>query len=270
MREAEPWQLAGNAPEIYQSDHVPAIFATWAPVLVDLARPVPGERVLDVACGTGVVTRAAAHRVGLSGKVFGIDLNPGMLAVARRVTEQGTGDAPIEWYEASADALPLHDESCEIAYCQAGLMFFPDRPRALAEIRRVLVSGGRTAMLVWQSSPAHFAFADALARHVSSAAEAIVRAPYALADAVELRTLFRSAAFQDVTVSTQTRTACYPSPTYFVQSLTAGSPLAGHVSQIDAAIRAALLIEVEVALRPYVDNGRLSFPMGAHLVSARK
>jgi ubiquinone/menaquinone biosynthesis C-methylase UbiE len=270
MSEVEPWQLAGNAAEIYQSDHVPAIFATWAPILVDLARPLPGERVIDVACGTGVVTRAAAHRVGPSGKVFGIDLNPGMLSVARRVSEQGTGDAPIEWHEASADALPLHDESCEIAYCQAGLMFFPDRPRALAEIRRVLVSAGRTAMLVWQSSPAHFAFADALARHVSRAAEAIVRAPYALANAVEFRTLLRSAAFRDVIVSTQTRTACYASPALFVQSLIVGSPLVGHIAQADEASRAALLAEVEVALRPYVDNDRFSFPMGAHLVFARK
>jgi ubiquinone/menaquinone biosynthesis C-methylase UbiE len=270
MSEVEQWQLTGNAPEIYQSDHVPALFAVWAPILVDLARPMPGERVLDLACGTGVVTRAAAQRVGPSGRVLGIDLNPEMLAVARRVSEQGTNDAPIEWLEASADALPLQDETCDVAYCQAGLMFFPDRPRALAEVRRVLVSGGRTAMLVWQSSPAHFAFADALARHVSGAAEAMVRAPYALANAAEFETLLQSTAFRDVTVSTQTNIACYASPKHFVQSMTAGSPLAGHIAQVDEATRAALLEDVKITLRTYVDNDRLSFPMGAHLVSARK
>jgi ubiquinone/menaquinone biosynthesis C-methylase UbiE len=268
MSEAEQWQLAGNAPEIYESVHVPAIFATWAPILVELGQPVPGNRALDIACGTGVVTRTVAKRVGASGRVYGIDLNAGMLAVARRVSSPGPGDAPVEWHEASADLLPLPDTSCDIAYCQAGLMFFPDRLRALTEVRRVLVSGGRVAMLVWHSSPAHSALARAMARHVSAAAEALVCAPYALASADEFGRLFRSAGFQEVTVSTQTRTARYASTRQFVESLIAGSPLAGHLALVDAGVRTALTEELQVTLRPFTNESGLSFPMGAHIATA--
>ena len=85
MSQQGQWQVAGNAPEVYERELVPAVFGVWAPIVVDLAQPRPGERVLDVACGTGIVARIAATRVGPTGSVVGVDLNPGMLSVARSV-----------------------------------------------------------------------------------------------------------------------------------------------------------------------------------------
>ena len=99
--------------------------------------------MLDVACGTGTVARLAAARVGSAGAVTGVDLTPGMLAVARRIEAEG---APIDWQEASADRLPLPDASADVALCSLGLQFFPDRPAALREMRRVLIPGGRLAV----------------------------------------------------------------------------------------------------------------------------
>ena len=109
----------------------------WAADLVDRAALQPGERVLDVACGTGVVARVAAERVGSTGRVAALDVNSGMLAVARSLPAV-TG-APVEWHEGSALALPFPDAAFDVAFCQLGLQFFPDRPKALREIRRVLV-----------------------------------------------------------------------------------------------------------------------------------
>jgi SAM-dependent methyltransferase len=184
MSQQGQWQVAGNAAEVYERELVPAVFAAWAPLVVDLAAPQPGERVLDVACGTGVVARLAAQRVGGTGQVVGLDLNPGMLAVAAGVAPPASPTwAPITWREASALALPLADATFDIVYCQLGLQFFADRPVALREMARVLVPGGRVALMVWralQYSPGFGVLAAALERYVSVEAAAIMRAPFAL------------------------------------------------------------------------------------------
>src|SRR5688572_7310486 len=119
--ESQPrWQQVGsNAAEIYDTMLVPAMFAPWAPVLIDTAAVRPGERVIDIACGTGVVTRLAATRVGRSGRVVGLDINAAMLAVAR--SQPATDDTPVDWLEANAQAIPLPDASFDIALCQHGL-----------------------------------------------------------------------------------------------------------------------------------------------------
>ena len=133
--------------EIYQREMVPASFARWAPDLVDLGAVGPGQRVLDVACGTGVVTRLAAERVGSSGRAVGLDVNADMLAAARAASP----GSRIEWHEGSALALPFPDASFDVLFCQQGLQFFPDRAAGLREMRRVLVPGGRLALSCWRS-----------------------------------------------------------------------------------------------------------------------
>src|SRR5439155_320425 len=89
MNQQGQWQVAGSAPKVYERELVPAVFGVWAPILVELAHPRPGERVVDVACGTGIVARIAAARVGLTGSVVGVDLNRGMLSVARSIVSPG-------------------------------------------------------------------------------------------------------------------------------------------------------------------------------------
>src|ERR1700733_14143117 len=110
MTQQGQWQVAGSAPEIYERELVPAVFGAWAPILVELAQLRPGERVVDVACGTGIVARIAATSGGPTGAVVGIDLNPGMLSVARSVVPTG----PLQWQEASADKLPFPDGSFDV------------------------------------------------------------------------------------------------------------------------------------------------------------
>jgi ubiquinone/menaquinone biosynthesis C-methylase UbiE len=273
MSQQGQWQVAGSAPEVYERELVPAVFRVWAPILVELAQLRPSERVLDVACGTGVVARIAATRVGPSGTVVGIDLNPGMLGVARSVVSPDSrSGGQLQWQEASADKLPFPDGSFNVVYCQLGLQFFADRPAALREMRRVLGTEGRLALMVWRGiheSPGFAVLADALQRHVGQAAAAIMRAPFGLSNADELEALVRAAGFQNVAIRQRSGTVRFPSVERFVLSYVAGSPLAGPVSQADDAARAALITDVRNALGNFTSNDELAFPIAAHLLSAR-
>ena len=273
MSQQGQWQVAGSAPEVYERELVPAVFGMWAPILVELAQPRPSERVLDVACGTGVVARFAATLVGPSGTVVGIDLNPGMLSVARSVVSPDSrSGGHLQWQEASADKLPFPDGSFNVVYCQLGLQFFADRPAALREMRRVLGAEGRLALMVWRGiheSPGFAVLADALQRHVGQPAAAIMRAPFGLSNADELEALVRAAGFQNVAIQQRSGTVRFPSVERFVLSYVAGSPLAGPVSQADDAARAALITDVRNALGRFTSNDDLAFPIAAHLLSAR-
>jgi ubiquinone/menaquinone biosynthesis C-methylase UbiE len=128
----EPWQLGDNAEEVYERYLVPAIFGPWAADLVALAAPQPGEHVLDVACGTGVVVRLVAPHVGPRGHVVGLDLHAGRLAVARALPP--APGAVVEWREGDALALPFAEAVFDLVCCQQGLQFFPDRRTALREM----------------------------------------------------------------------------------------------------------------------------------------
>jgi SAM-dependent methyltransferase len=270
MGQRGQWQVTGSAPEVYERELVPAVFGPWAPILIDLAQPKVGERVVDIACGTGIVTRVSAARVGPTGIVAGVDLNPGMLIVARAL---GTTDdaASIQWHEATADRLPFPDGSFDIAYCQLGLQFFADRPAALREMRRVLSSKGRLALMVWcgiTESPGFESLAEILERNISLTAAAIMRAPFGLADADELSGLVTAAGFQNITVQRRVGTVEFPSIERFVSSYVAGSPLAGHVSQASDVARERLTADTKLALEKYVDSRGLSLPIAAHLLTA--
>jgi ubiquinone/menaquinone biosynthesis C-methylase UbiE len=274
MTDQGQWQIAGNAAETYEHALVPAVFAPWAPLVVALADPRPGDCVLDIACGTGVVTRLAARQVGRTGKVTGLDLNPGMLAFAASLTpSDARTDAPITWLEASATKMPLPDAGYDIAYCQLGLQFFPDRPAAMREMYRVLVSGGRLGLMVWQGiqhAPGFEMLASALTRHVSNGAADIMRAPFALAEAEQLRALVAEGGFRDITIQSVAGTVRFPSISRFVQDYVRGSPLAGHVAKVSDESRAALVSEVGDGLAAYVTGDGLTFPIKAHLASAKK
>ena len=129
MRQQESWQLAGSGPAQYERYQVPSLFQPLAERLLAAIPLRMGERVLDVACGTGIVARLAAQQIGTTGLVTGVDLNPGMLEVARAHTP--VAGAAVDWREGDAGALPCDDESYQVVLCQQGLPVLPgSTPRA--------------------------------------------------------------------------------------------------------------------------------------------
>ena len=267
------WQISGSAPELYERELVPAMFAPWAPLVVGLGHPRPGDRVLDLACGTGIVARTAAERVGPGGWVVGVDLNPEMLKVARSLCPTGRHcGTPVEWREASADKLPFPDGSFVVTYCQLGLQFFNERAAALREVHRVLVAGGMLAVMVWcclDESPGFAVLAEMLERHVGRAAAAIMRAPFGLSSFHELAGLVGDAGFHDIAIEKRAGTVRFPTVERLVLGYSAASPLAPLVSQADPAHREALVSDVRQALGQYISANEVAFPIAAHLLSAK-
>jgi SAM-dependent methyltransferase len=263
----DPSEADIAAAQTYADLFVPAEFQEWAPRLVTAARIQPRERVLDVACGTGVLTREAAHRVGRHGSVVGLDIDAGMLAVAARQSHGTT------WCRASAVSLPYANGSFDAVVCQFGLMFFPDRRAALREIWRVLAPGGRTAVAVWDSldrTPAYAAFVAILDRVAGQEAAGALRAPFALGDREELVRLFASAGVPDVSIATHNGTARFQRIRDMIDAELRGwMPRAGVILSDNQVNR--VFDEAETALRSYVgSDGNVTFDSPAHIVTATK
>ena len=257
---------AGSLPENYERYFVPSVGAPLARDLVEAAALREGERVLDVACGTGVVTRFAAERVGRSGSVAGLDVNAGMLAVARSAMPPAL---KIGWYETGAEAMPLPDGSRDVVLCQMGLQFIANKPAALREIRRVLAPGGRVVLSVPGPTPAPFlVLAEALERHVGPEAGAFVGAVFSLHEPDEIRAMLKDAGFREVAIRRTEKTLHVPPPGEFLWQYVHSTPLANVFAGMDRAKRDVLENEVCGRWRTFAEEGGMSFPVGMTTATA--
>jgi ubiquinone/menaquinone biosynthesis C-methylase UbiE len=270
MGEPAGWQLGSvSVAEACERYMMSAFGNAWGQDLVEIATPSTGQRVLDLACGTGAVARTAAARVGATGHVVGLDLNPAMLAMAHTIPHHD--GPPIEWREGDATALPFTDATFDLVCCHQGLQFFPDRSAALREVRRVLVPGGRLALGVWrrlEHQPFYAALTDALERYVSAQAAASLRAAFTLGDAPEIRALIADAGFREIHIRIRSRLTRWPSLEDYVFGYLAGSPMAPAVAALDDTARNAMLGHIITVLKSYVDDDGLAAPWESHVVTA--
>lgn len=267
-RHGHNWEGVSVAAERYERDLVPALFEPWAGVLVDIAGIGPGDRVLDVACGTGVVARRALRRVKPDGHVCGLDVNEDMLAIARRAS----GD--IEWRQADASRTGLPEASFDAALCQQGLQFIPDRLAALRELHRVLAPGGRAVIATWceaDGGDAGYApITEALQRHRPDDPDptGFIAAIFGMTDGTEVARLAEAAGFDDVSVEQRTGTVRYPSAEAWVDAFLGAAPVPT-IATLAPATRAAIVADAASALQPYIDRRGLAFPLHTNIVFCR-
>jgi ubiquinone/menaquinone biosynthesis C-methylase UbiE len=267
----EQWQLEESAAESYERYLVPLFFAPGAQYLIELAALRLGERVLDIACGTGIVARSAASKVGANGMVVGLDRNEGMLAVARKAS---SGISPlIKWRRADARSIPFPDSTFDIVFCQQGLQFFPDRSATLRETHRVLVPNGRlalSAMRPIKHNSAYVLLAEALERYVGSDAGRMMCSAFLPLSTNELRDLLKSAGFQDVRILIGIGPVRYPSVKEFLRREMASSPLAGQIKSLSDDVFRMIVRDLEAALEAYIDDDGIVFPAETYFAIARR
>jgi len=261
MDDADKGQVSTAAAEVYEELFVPALFSQWAPRVADALELAPGQRVLDVACGTGVFTREAATRIAPDGSIVGVDINEGMLAVAAR-------NAPeLEWRRAAAETLPFADGSFDRVANLFGLMFFEDRSRAISEMLRVLRPGGRLVVAVWGSleeTPGYAAVTDLLERLFGRDIADALCAPYNLGSEDVLRALFAEAGAETAHIHRVEGTARFPSIDAWMHTDIKGWTLADRIddSQFQELLRGANADLTEFVL----EDGTVAFDAPARFV----
>lgn len=254
----------------YQSILVPVIFEPWARELIQRACPKPGDNILDLACGTGVVTRAVAKQVNEPGSLVGVDHSGEMLAVARALAEEE--GLVADWVQADAGALPFEDDRFDVAFCQQALQFLPDRPAALRELRRVVRPGGRVACCVQQEldvNPMLKAQAAALDAHVGRDAGDAVRAICSLPDGSEIGRLFQDAGFDSVDVRSTTLSLYHPDAREFARGAMGGMHTGDKLSGLGQdAVESTVEAFIE-GLGEHLDGAAMRVPHTSNVVTAR-
>ena len=265
MSDDNTGQVNANAAEVYEEFFLPALFQEWAPRVAAAANIQPGQSVLDVACGTGVLSREVAARVGPNGSVIGLDVNEGMLAVAKR-------KAPaIEWRQGVAETLPFEDERFDAVVSQFGLMFFTDRRAALTEMMRVLRPGGHLAVAVWDTldnTVGYAALGGVMQQLFGDQFSEAFGGPFVLGDTNVLASIFTDAGIANAEIASQTGTVRFPSIDAWLHTEIKGWVLADQVTdaQFDR-----LLKESRQVLQPFVtSDGTVAFPSPAHIVTVQK
>jgi SAM-dependent methyltransferase len=256
MTTASYRNYSGTAAENYQRDFVPAIGEPVSTALLEAARLRAGERVLDVACGTGVIARHAAEQVGATGSVTGVDVAPDMIEVAR--TTAAPPAPPIDWQQGDATSLPFPDGSFDVVLCQMGLMFMEDRAAAVSEMRRVADTGGRVLVSTPGAiQPPFVVLEQAIVDHVNPDLGGFVGAVFSMHDPTAVAGLLRGAGLEDVTAFETRIRLRLPSAEEFLWQYVNVTPLAPLVAQAPAAAQQALEDAAVAGWQPYVEGGRL-------------
>ncbi|MDH3742798.1 MAG: methyltransferase domain-containing protein [Hyphomicrobiales bacterium] len=256
-----------NTAQAYNELLVPALFQPFAKLVADAAGVRRGTKVLDVGCGTGVLTCELASRAHGSEEVVGLDANPGMIAVARR------GKPSISWYLGDAAALPFADGAFDIVTSQFALMLFEDREKSLREMWRVLSKGGKLSVAVFDmlaQNQAYGLIAEIYEKHVGSDIANALRFPFSLGNVGELRALFNGAGIEPIELNTVSVVVHFLSVTDLAHADVKGwFPFAGFdVSQPDIdAITNDLGREFAATTK---SDGSIEFDAFAHILTATK
>lgn len=271
MATSTQWQLSREAAARYEEILVAAILGPFAEALVEWAAPPAGVTVVDVGCGTGAATRAAAHFVGSAGRVVGIDVNAGMIAEATMLDAHK--NLPIEWHEGSAYDLPLPDQSVDVVYSAQVLQFLADKAKAMQEKRRILKQGGLVALSAWcelEENPYFHAMVETITDHIGADVAVGLKAAFALPHAATLQSLLETCGFDEIEITQRQIDLPLPKLNEFVPRHIGATPMAAGYEAAPPTVQQAIVDEMNVRLAEFVTDEKPIVPFRSHMARARK
>jgi ubiquinone/menaquinone biosynthesis C-methylase UbiE len=262
--------FAGSIPENYDRNMVPLIFAGYAEDLSRKAAALSPKAVLEIAAGSGAVTRALAPKLASDARYVVTDLNRPMLDYA---ASRQNADSRIAWRQADAQALPFDDGSFDVVCCQFGAMFFPDRPSGYREAKRVLKPGGRYLFNVWDRIEENV-FADDVTNALAGffpddPPRFLARTPHGYHDTALIRRDLEKAGFSDVTIETRAEQSRSPSAIHVATAYCQGTPLRNEIEARGADKLTAATEHAAAAIAKRHGNGEITAKISAHVITAR-
>lgn len=271
MTDATRFQFTNpSVPKAYEEFFVPRLFEPWAKMLLDEANLQAGEAVLDVATGPGTVARLAAVRLGPRGRVVATDIAPPMLDIARSKPVLA-GAAPIEYLESPAAPLTASSDAFDAVLCQQGLQFFPDRPSALREMRRVLKPKGRAAIAVWaeiERNQIFAAFHAALRATVPAELASLMTAPFSWPSGTALKDAAEEAGFREIRLLTPTLPMVLEGGLEQAVRSFSATPVSPGVAALPQDVQEAFFARVRREMAPLERDGKVVGEMTSNIIIA--
>lgn len=261
------YQLTNKAAKVYEKQKVNAIFRPLAEATLKEAPISEDDSVLDIACGTGIVVRCIAEQYSMRSPLVGVDLNEGMIDVAKKLTK--SEKQVFEWHRSDVNKLPFDDHSFTIAFCQQGLQFFPEKVKALTEIRRVMKPDGRLFVTVWSGiSPFFLALADALGEHINNEIAEQSLAPFAFRNEDIIHSLMTRAGFTRITSKVITVNRQIAAEQSSILREIAANPVGIMVEEKGSVVIDRITKQVEAAIQEYKNDSGFAIPQESYLFQA--
>jgi ubiquinone/menaquinone biosynthesis C-methylase UbiE len=275
MKEKEKsfrWLMNTGGHETYEQYIVPTWMADWSSDLIGAGGVGPGKRVLDVACGTGIIARKAAGIIGTGGRIAAFDLNEGMLRVARECAVR-EGATAIEWHHGDVSRMPFSSGEFDTVLCQQGLQFFADKAAALREMNRVLADGGTLALSVWgrpEKSPHVPVIIDVFTEYFGEDSATIFKVACSLSRHEVLQALVQDAGFTHIQIRSEIRIARHLSLTELLPAYFSVLPVAAQITAMPEEERTRMFRSIESKLADWRENEGLAVPTENCILKAKK
>ena len=267
MSDKSGFQLSGSAAALYEEQKVPGMFAPLADTTLKVIEVVDDDAVLDVACGTGILARKVREKFGDQPRIVGVDLNEGMIAVAKGLSDPVSQSC--EWIVANAEDMPFDDSMFSMVLCQQGLQFMPDKEGVLREMYRVLRPEGRIVITVWNGVADFLVpIVDALGRHVSNEVADKAKAPFAY-DGSRLLPIMSNVGFSDVSIENLTINRTIRATDNAIRDEIMGTAVASSVEDAGETVLQKIVQETSDSLSKFLQGSDFVIPQHTHIIQGR-